>query len=770
MEEVTYLCKMHESATTLSKEATWRKKANETISVSRGFAQEYFDKGFGISKELVRKIVVSKEWSHDKQLENKVWMLFYKLGYPEISEGYEFKVRIEKKGVNPLYKQIDVLAKDDETVVVAECKSSQKPSRRSLQKDIEEFANLKGSIANAINKHYSKNGKKLKIIWLIVTSNIIWSTQDRIRAIGEKISIVTEKELRYYFQIAEHLRAAGRYQFLAEFLKDQRIPGMEKVTVPAIKGKLGGRPFYSFISTPRQMLKIAFVNHRSLNDPEGAPSYQRLVSKTRLTQISKFLGDGGYFPTNILVNFSQRCQFDLMAKDESADVTFGKLHLPSKYRSAWVIDGQHRLYGYASLSDKYLDQNIMVVAFENLSKTEEANLFVTINHEQKSVAKTLLDELEGELKWGSSKPGERIGAISSRLISILNEDVGEALYRRVTQQGIAATDRTCLTVPEFKNGIRKSKLIGSSISGGREYSPGPFSGVTDSDTLDRARQILNGYFDELRSANSALWEAGRKGFICTNMGIQGFLLLLGSLIEYMESKTTLTARELEPLDLLLSFEEYLNPVLAWLKKATNETMSAEFKVVYGSGGPLEYYMKLCNIVHDSYPGFSPDGYKEWVEGRSAERIELADKKIKEINIIVQKSIFDKLKKVYGSLNDAYWREGVKDKNIMTNAYSKSLADSSGLPLENYLEFIEYKKIIERKENWVYFKDIFDIPEPGEKGKAKNLKWMERINELRRIQAHPTENRSYTPDDFDYIDRIYDVLNSRITCDEEAIAQ
>ena len=39
----------------------------------------------------------------------------------------------------------------------------------------------------------------------------------------------------------------------------------------------------------------------------------------------------------------------------------------------------------------------MVVAFERLDKPEEANLFVTINHEQKSVPKTLLDDLEGEL-------------------------------------------------------------------------------------------------------------------------------------------------------------------------------------------------------------------------------------------------------------------------------------------------------------------------------------------------------------------------------------
>lgn len=61
----------------------------------------------------------------------------------------------------------------------------------------------------------------------------------------------------------------------------------------------------------------------------------------------------------------------------------GILYLPDRYRSAWIIDGQHRLYGFSPIDDKYLDHNIVVVAFETLPKAEEANLFVTINHEQK---------------------------------------------------------------------------------------------------------------------------------------------------------------------------------------------------------------------------------------------------------------------------------------------------------------------------------------------------------------------------------------------------
>jgi hypothetical protein len=60
-----------------------------------------------------------------------------------------------------------------------------------------------------------------------------------------------------------------------------------------------------------------------------------------------------------------------------------------------------------------------------------------------------------------------------------------------------------------------------------------------------------------------------------------------------------------------------------------------------------------------------------------------------------------------------------------------------------------------------FKSVFNIPEPGEKGLAKNLKWMDRINELRRIPAHPAKERRYKLEDFQYIDFVYDELMGRL---------
>ncbi len=72
-----------------------------------------------------------------------------------------------------------------------------------------------------------------------------------------------------------------------------------------------------------------------------------------------------------------------------------------------------------------------------------------------------------------------------------------------------------------------------------------------------------------------------------------------------------------------------------------------------------------------------------------------------------------------------------------------------------------KKIVEAKAVWPLFKPAFNIPEPGEKGQAKNLKWMERVNELRRIPAHPAKERKYKVEDFEYIDFIHEEFRKRL---------
>lgn len=759
---VVYLGPLLCDPTRLSREAVRRRKPFDQKAIPTDAIPEHEANGWQVYEHGKRLTKVRREKVIDERLENRFWMLLFKLGYPEINEGRKFNILIERKGAEPLSKQIDVFAKDEETIIVAECKASEKVTKRSLQKDIEEFANLKKPIASAIQKHYEVEFKP-KIIWVFVTENIIWSKPDRERAAGENIRIITERELRYYAQIAEHLGKAARYQFLAEFLKDQLIPELSRKVVPAIRGKLGGKKFYCFVTTPRHLLKISFVNHRSLNDPEGAPTYQRLINRSRLRDIGTFIKNGGYFPNNLLINFTRTIRFDKTSHDEQSGVTFGQLYLPDRYRSAWIIDGQHRLYGFSPLKEEFLDQNVIVIAFEMLPRPEEANLFVTINHEQKTVPKHLLDDLEGELKWGSEIPSERIGAIAARLINYLNTDVGEPFYNRITQQGIPSTNKTCLTIPAFKEALRRSGLIGRTIMNRSNYELGPFCGTKDSETLDRARSALSQYFTLIRNANLTQWENGREGYLCTNVAVQAYIMLLRSLIKYWEVNTAADSREMNVEEILLEIEEYLSPILEFLEAADSAKMKSAFQVPFGSGGPPEYYYRLCGKVKAKYPDFQPEGLEDWEREQSEENIQTANRRVHNVIVEIQKYIFAVFRTIYGEKKDAYWDKGVPDKSIKAKAYERSLDEDveDRPPLETYLDVIDFKKIVEHKQNWQQFKPVFNIPEPGEKGHAKNLKWMERMNELRRISAHPSEKRHYKVEDFDYIDYVHQEFFKRL---------
>lgn len=141
----------------IRREAVRRRKLFDEKSVAADAIPDHEAEGWQVDRKLKRVTKVKREKEIDERLENRLWMLLFRLGYPEISDGRNFTVRIERKGAEPLRKQVDVFGKDEETVVVVECKASEKLTRRSLQKDIEEFANLKGPISNAIRKHYGPN-------------------------------------------------------------------------------------------------------------------------------------------------------------------------------------------------------------------------------------------------------------------------------------------------------------------------------------------------------------------------------------------------------------------------------------------------------------------------------------------------------------------------------------------------------------------------------------------------------------------------------------
>lgn len=123
--------------------------------------------GWELLRENQNSLRFQKLRPHDVQLENEFWCLLYSFGYPHLSTGRRFQIELTTSDKTSVSKQIDVLGFDDETIIIAECKSSDTRTKRHLQKDIGEFAGLQRLISNALRKYFNKPFDQ-KIIWLFV--------------------------------------------------------------------------------------------------------------------------------------------------------------------------------------------------------------------------------------------------------------------------------------------------------------------------------------------------------------------------------------------------------------------------------------------------------------------------------------------------------------------------------------------------------------------------------------------------------------------------
>lgn len=731
-----------------------RNKPYMEQSIEPELRLRYENDGWWLYKENKATLRMRKERPFDEALENRFWNILYRFGYQELNKGRDFKISVAKDG--GLKKQIDVFAKDSETVIIAECKACAEPTKRPLQKDIAEFASYQKEIANSIRKHYGPNFQP-KIIWCFVTDKIRWSDRDEKHAAEHNINVIKDLELIYFEEFSKKLGKAARYQFHAEYLEDQRVPALQDRKVPAIKTRLGGVPAYLFSALPIDILRISFVNHRDLRDPEGAPSYQRIMKPTRLREIGAFLDGGGYFPNTVLLNFHRKPLFEQKAKDDASGIAFGNLILPDRYKSCWVIDGQHRLYGTAYAKEEY-EQPLYFIGFDKVEPDEEAKVFVQINSKQDKVSPTLLSALDGEVKWDSDVPKEKLAAIASRAIDILNSRGGGPWEGKVVSPGIAGAANQPLSLRSIQIAINQSGLVGTINPRTGEIIGGPCWDTNSSSTLKRLVALLELHFESVQGANPARWAAGKSGYLCMNYGVGSHIRLISELIAYVAHKEGFISAASEVEDLYDEIKPYVEKVLTYVRDAGDAEFESRFKVVFGSTGYQEYFFAMVDIVREFEPNFKPVGFEEYQRTSSDDQTRWADVQVKWIQSVVHEYVIDKLKLRYGP---SFFEEGVP-REIQKASQAKRIDDDDNkLPVEAYLDFIQLESIVSQKEIREDVSDVLSIPLSGEKpGKHFYADWFKQINRIRRVPAHPT-GRSYTDRDLETLQEVAQHLHQTL---------
>ena len=747
-----------------------RKSRFESKTVHHADVDDENQTGWEVQKVNKSSTRLKRPKPHDRYLEDRSWSLFYSMGYPVLN-GDNFNIQFEREDGSGGRKQVDVYAEDDETVLVVECKSREKRGRRSLQKDLHETVALQDYFRKSIYTRF-KDRPNPKIVWIYVTRNIIWSAPDLDRATSAKIHIVTENELQYYETFIKHMGPAGRYQILGEFLKGQKVPGLANNRLPAIRGTLGGDTFFSFVTTPRNLLKISFINHQALNYPDGRPAYQRMISSSRIKNIGQFIRKGGFFPTNILVNFSEEPRFDLLSNKDNTDpgIKFGWLTLPQKYRSAWIIDGQHRLYGYSRLDDSFLDQSLFIIAFSKMAVQREADLFITINHKQKSVPRSLLMSLLADIRLGDSDPATALSALASAVVRSLNTSITGSLGRRFALPDIPAEPGQNLTISEGVNGIRKSGLIGRVVK--NTSYPGPLSAETDEATIDRATAVLNAYFDEIQQATPERWNAGKDAYIATNPGLRAHLAFIAESIQYLTHKKSLDFHSMPTVEVSKELIEFCRPVFDFLTSVSDAEIKERFSRRFGEGGVRDYTFHLLRIINEVHSDFGSEEFLRWVEQTDSERINEVAQFLLHFVERLHDFVIDTLKQVHGthrleSGEEAFWELGVKDRRVRDNAYSKQQGtQGTRKPKEAYLDIVDFIAIAKQEDNWAHFHYAFNNPRPGERrGQKYYLGWINQLNQARNTAAHRNQLKTFSDDDLEFVDWLQAEVSPKIPREE-----
>jgi len=714
----------------------------ETIKKTR--LQEYEDDGWEISKETIHKYRVRKPKAHDILFEDRVWALFARLSFELMNKDRHFRIQYSKeKEVSG--KQIDVFAADSETIILVECKSSDSRKSISFSKDIAEIGYIKERVFNTIKGHFKP--KKPKIAWIFATNNYIVSKPDQLRLDENNIIYFSQDDIEYYENLVNFLGSVARYQLFGRIFKNQTILGLN-YTTPAIKGNLAGFKTYSFSVEPEVLLKIAFVLHRTDSNMHAFESYQRMVQKARIREIEKYINEGGFFPNSIILNFNSKSplRFDeIHPCEHSSQSDLGILHLPNKYHSAFIIDGQHRLYGYGNTEWKSKN-TIPVVAFENLPEKEQTKIFVDINNKQKSVPKNLLMTLMGEFNWGSENADEALAAVKTRLIDHLNNKKDSPLYKRIKLLDEKGSPKRCLTKNYLiGQALNKTNMFGTTQKKKLVKTGYLWAGDYES-TLDKAYEFLKSCFQFLEIGIPDQWEKGSAegGFIAMNLGVSSLIRVFDDIVKHLGKNEHLDFSKLSGEEIASKLKPYLDPVISFVKSLPFEEIK-KLRLFVGGGAVDRVLREFQDVINQEYGKFEPEGLPQWQKERTGKYNELARSLGFEMQLRIRDYIFEKLKLEYGIADERWWTEGVH-KDIQIRCATERIAHGEG-PDDKYLLLLDYQKIIKDKKEILL--NPFTPPDMKSAAIDKKLKWFVDWNKIRNKYSHP-EKGKVTEEEYQYL--------------------
>lgn len=737
------LRKYNEIKDTEYKKRLQRPRSNDTKERKIKLLSE----GWKEEKTTLKTITMTKprEYAPGESLEHDVWRLLYKMGFDELNALRDFRI---PNGPEATPKQIDVFAKDDLCAVVIECKEKEKIGiKKDLITDIERMSSLKNYMTKEIRSHYKPtNIPSYFVGYVLITKNIDWTEAQLKRARDLSISVLTYEEIQYFHTITELIGNAARYQFLGELFSGKEIPKMKGVKIPAIRGKYKKTNYYQFAADAMTLIRIGFIQHRAGLTDDGQKGYQRLVKKSRLKNIAEYINKDNVFPTNIVINIRDRKKllfeqtYKKLQPESQDDLTLGMLTLPDSLKSAWIIDGQHRLLSYFNENTEphYRTRaQLPVIAFENLTIENETNMFTDINNTQKSVARSLVDEIEADVFIDSPTKTKAQQALATKIILALGSDKTSPL-RGLIKEESSISKEARIVQTENKKALLGSGLIGQVKN--NHLTTGALNvGDEWRETLKRSVSILSAYISFFKENCPENWNLGDKpnkpdspgGLLSTTRGIAILFYLLGSIIKYIESKDSVDFSNYSKDEILSKINNYLLPVVDYFNENSFTKIDKLRRMKRGTTAASDGARDLEIAIKKSNKNYNPAYLKSSIINSQKELLE----DIQNIWDPISEDLF-KIVTTFLTKEDpdgAKWFETrVPPKlaeKISKKYYSEAQNVRESLTLSEYFNQnieIPGDAIIICRHYIQEFQDLFNQPD---------LKWLEPFRDIRNALMH-----------------------------------
>ena len=704
-------------------------------------------------------VKVRREKPYDEQFEDRVWLLFYQMGFLHMNKDRNFKMTYDFQNPN-FTQQIDVFAADEETVLIVECKSADKTKDGTFKKEIEALHGQMDGLRKTALKQFP--GRKVKFIWAV--HNYIMSPKDIQRMEEWGIIFFSDSTIDYYCELVRHLGTCARFQLLGNLLANTEIKNMQN-KIPAIKGRMGGHEYYEFSIEPEKLLKIGYVLHRSEANKNMMPTYQRIIKKKRLKEVQNFINNGGYFPNSLIISIDTKgkgIQFDQsLTKVDGALSKLGILHLPKRYHSAYIIDGQHRLYGYSD-TDYSKTNTIPVVAFIDLDRTEQLKLFMDINENQKAVSKTLRVTLNSDMLWDSSDYNARREALRSMIAQKCGEEPTSALLGRIVIGEDEKNSTKCITIEAIQQALKKSHFLSVYGKNNVIISDGSFDVGDNQATVDLLYPFLEACFRLIKTNCEAEWAAGEQGILTINRGIQAVIRVIDDIVIQLLEQKKIVPKSQNIDEIVDEVEYYLEPLMSYIN-TIDDPARKELKGFLGGGADNKFWRSFEKVISEKRDDFNPEGLREFIENETKQYNSESREYLSYIEERVKEMVADALNSYYG---DKWLIKGLP-KTIYKNAekmasdrnYDLLSNDEDGeIEAWDCVTLSDCKEIVTYSHNWSeIFEPIMTRPEDKNLStKDQKTEWMAVMN--KEINKMSKQTYSVPKVTFEMISEVYEWLH------------